>query len=94
MIPNYKTATANQKLIWSTETEACFSDLLDKVNKCPKLFFMDDGAPVHLHTDASKYGIGGYLFQIVDDGVHQPISFISKTLNSTELRWSTPEKEG
>ena len=93
MIPNYKKATANQRLVWTPETDACFSELLEKVNNCPKLFFMDDNAPVFLHTDASKYGIGGYLFQIVE-GAQQPIAFISKTLSSTELRWSVPEKEG
>ena len=93
MIPNYKTSTANQKLNWTPETEACFSELLEKVNTCPKLFFIDDEAPVFLHTDASKYGIGGYLFQVVDE-IQHPIAFISKTLSATELRWSVPEKEG
>jgi hypothetical protein len=93
MIPNYKKSTANQRLVWTPEAERCFSELLEKVNKCPKLFFMDDTAPVLLHTDASKYGIGGYLFQVVES-VQQPIAFISKTLSSTELRWSVPEKEG
>ena len=93
MIPNYKTSTASQKLKWTPESEACFAELLEKVNTCPKLFFMNDTAPVFLHTDASKYGIGGYLFQVVD-GVQQPIAFISKTLSSVELRWSVPEKEG
>jgi len=93
MIPNNKTSTAGQRLKWTPETEACFAELLEKVNTCPKLFFMDESAPVFLHTDASKYGIGGYLFQVVDD-VQQPIAFISKTLTSTELRWSVPEKEG
>jgi hypothetical protein len=93
MIPNYKTSTAGQRLKWTPETEACFTELLEKVNTCPKLFFMDESAPVFLHTDASKYGIGGYLFQVVDS-VQQPIAFISKTLTSTELRWSVPEKEG
>jgi len=93
MIPNYKTSTAGQRLKWTPETEACFAELLEKVNTCPKLFFMDESAPVFLHTDASKYGIGGYLFQVVDN-VQQPIAFISKTLTSTELRWSVPEKEG
>ena len=93
MIPNYKKETANRRLVWTSETEACFSALLDKVNSCPKLFFIDENAPVCLHTDASKYGIGGYLFQTVDDAQH-PIAFISKTLTSTELRWSVPEKEG
>jgi hypothetical protein len=93
MIPNYKTVTAHKKLVWTQQTESCFLELLDKVNKCQKLFFLNDDAPVCLHTDASNYGIGGYLFQIVDN-VQQPISFISKTLTSTEIRWSTPEKEG
>ena len=93
MIPNYKTSTAGQRLKWTPETETCFAELLEKVNTCPKLFFMDHSAPVFLHTDASKYGIGGYLFQVVDS-LQQPIAFISKTLSSVELRWSVPEKEG
>ena len=46
-----------------------------------------------LHTDASDYGIGGCLYQIVNDQNH-PIMFLSKALNKTERRWSTYEKEG
>ena len=53
---------------------------------------MDDGYPVYLQTDASDYGIGAYLKQITPAGDH-PIMFISKSLNSTQCRWSTPEKE-
>ena len=30
------------KLIWTHETDNCFSELLKKVNSCPKLFFMDE----------------------------------------------------
>ena len=37
---------------------------------------MSDTAPITLHTDASDYGVGGYLFQIVD-GIDQPVAFIS-----------------
>ena len=84
--------TPSKRLRWTTETEECFNKLLQSVNDCPKLFFLDLNAEVFLHTDASQYGIGGYLYQLVD-GKHQPIAFISKTLNSTELKWSTPEKE-
>ena len=53
---------------------------------------MDVNAPVYLHTDASDFGIGAHLFQIKDN-VEQPIAFISKALNTTEIKWSTPEKE-
>ena len=45
-----------------------------------------------MHTDASDYGIGAYLFQL-KDGVEQPIEFVSKSLAKEQLRWSTPEKE-
>jgi hypothetical protein len=45
-----------------------------------------------LYTDASDYGIGGAVFQMVD-GVEHPIAFMSKTLSSQECGWSTIEKE-
>ena len=45
-----------------------------------------------LHTDASDYGIGAYLFQ-VKDGVEYPLQFISKSFDSVQSRWSTNEKE-
>jgi transposase InsO family protein len=43
-------------------------------------------------TDASDYGLGGYLYQVVD-GKETPIQFISKTFDETQLKWSTNEKE-
>jgi transposase InsO family protein len=51
-------------------------------------------SPVHLYTDASNYGIGAYLCQIID-GKEVPIAFISKTLTQAQRdKWSTPQKEG
>jgi hypothetical protein len=43
-------------------------------------------------TDASDYGIGGYIFQ-VDGNTELPIRFISKALHKAQLSWSTFEKE-
>ena len=51
---------------------------------------------MYLHTDASEYGLGAYLFQIVTvNGVQieRPVEFISKAFTPTQLRWSIPEKE-
>ena len=57
------------------------------------MHFLDDSdAPIRLYTDASDYGIGGVLFQIVDD-IWRPISFVSKSFNATQSRWSTIQKE-
>ena len=63
------------------------------IHECPALFFMDETLAVYLHTDASKYGIGAYLFQMTPDGRELPIAFISKTLTETQRRWHTPQKE-
>jgi len=46
---------------------------------CQQLFFMDENACITLQTDVSDFGIGGYLFQTVDNMV-QVIMCISKAL--------------
>jgi hypothetical protein len=93
MLANYKKATSHLRLHWTTETLTQFQKLKEAVNNCPKLFFVDDKSPIFLHTDASNYGIGGFLFQLVEDK-KVPIMFLSKTLTKQERRWSTYEKEG
>ena len=59
-----------------------------------KLHFIEDNREIFLQTDASNYGIGAYLFQVLDDGSQQPVAFISKALQNEQLNWSVPEKEG
>ena len=61
---------------------------------------MSDTAPITLHTDASDYGVGGYLFQKVDLSLKNqkkilnlPTAFVSKSLTSAQLRWSVIQKE-
>jgi hypothetical protein len=81
-----------RKLIWTPQSTKAFLAVKEAIRRCPKLFFMDDNAPVYLHTDASDYGISGYLFQIID-GTEVPIAFMSKTLSAEEVRWSVIEKE-
>jgi hypothetical protein len=82
----------NLKIKWTSETINAFDKIKQSINNCPLLSFLDEHAPVFLHTDASDYGIGAYLFQLKDK-VEYPIAFISKALNDREKKWSTPEKE-
>ena len=56
------------------------------------MHFLNDTAPITLHTDASDNGVGGYLFQTVD-GIDQPVAFVGKSLNKSQLRWSVIQKE-
>ena len=62
------------------------------ISKCTTMHFMSDIAPITLHTDASDYGVGGYLFQTVDS-IDQPVAFVSRSLNKSQLRWSVIQKE-
>jgi len=93
LLPNYSKKSGHEKVKWTETTTSAFYTVRQQVNDCPKLFYPDSSAPVFLHTDASDYGIGGYLYQQVGD-VQQPIVFLSKSLNKQERRWTTYEKEG
>ena len=81
------------RLKWTDHARLCYETLKVAIHECPRLFFMDDSSPIFLHTDASNYGIGAYLFQVVE-GVQRPIAFLSKSLNDRMRRWDTPQKEG
>ena len=84
---------SQKKFCWTPEAQKAFEDVKKAINACPKLFFLNvENSQIFLHTDASDYGIGAYLFQVID-GVEQPIIFISKALHKEQLRWSTIEKE-
>ena len=93
LLPNYEKKHANHPIEWTEETRKTFADVQKAVNECPKIFFPDRNAPIYLHTDASAYGIGGYLFQKIEEK-EVPIMFLSKALNTTERKWSVYEKEG
>jgi hypothetical protein len=88
MVP-YRKGTS---IDWTPRLEECFRDIQESVGKCPKLFYVDLSLPIHVRTDASDYGIGGYIFQL-DQQQELPIRFISKALHKAQLTWSTFEKE-
>jgi hypothetical protein len=85
----------SKKVKWDPEAIEAFETMKRAISDCPKLYFVDDDIvrnPVYLHTDASDYGIGAYLFQ-TKDGKEYPIQFISKAFDKVQKRWATGEKE-
>jgi hypothetical protein len=94
MLHNYSKAKAKRKqLVWNDESDLAFTTLRQKIHECPLLWFIDDTSPIILYTDASDYGIGAYLCQVVD-GEERPIGFLSKSLVREQSRWDTAQKEG
>ena len=79
-------------LIWTDAAADAFYIIKQRIAESPLLYFRDDTAPINLMTDASDYGIGGYLYQQVD-GAKQLVALVSKSLTKTQLKWSTIQKE-
>ena len=72
LIANYD---KTRGIVWTPETTAAFHEMKLQVSRCSTMHFMSDTAPITLHTNASDYGVGGYLFQTVD-GIDQPVAFV------------------
>ena len=90
LLDNYNPKAA---LPWTDLHQKAFEEVQVAINQCPMLFFMDYESPVHLYTDASDIGIGGYLCQ-VKDTKEFPVAFYSKSLTKEEKKWGTPALEG
>ena len=85
-------AAKKSPIVWSPATLEAFQQIRIAISRCPLMYFIDDISPIRLYTDASDYGIGGVLVQIVNS-VWRPIAFISKSLTAVQFRWSTIQKE-
>ncbi len=80
------------KLIWMPEAIAAFKFCQVAITNCQELYFLEDTATPILQTDASDYGIGGYVF-MVTNGKVRVVHFYSKALTGAQLNWSVREKE-
>ena len=81
-------APKRSAVVWTPESTNSFHDTQIAISRCPLMYFIDDDKlDIRLYTDASDFGIGGVLFQVVDT-VRQPIAFIdantNKVVNHTE----------
>ena len=83
----------SKKLEWNSDAVTAFHNVREGVAQCSIMHFINDTDPVFLHTDASDYGIGGYLFQVDIHGKEHPIAFHSRSLSKAQLRWSVIQKE-
>jgi putative transposase len=89
---NMKKYKGSKKLTWTDEAIEAFHYCRVAVSNCQELYFLEDTEIPILQTDASDYGIGGYLYTIRDKLV-RVIRFFSKSLVGSQLNWSAREKE-
>ncbi len=86
----------NAKLIWDDDCEQTFLALKEALVQPPVLAFPTREGPFILSTDASDTGMGAVLEQEQEeDGkvVKKVIAYTSKTLNASQQRYCTTNKE-
>lgn len=87
-IPLIKLTRKNNAFLWTEECTTAFNKLKELLVSNNVLAFPNFNKPFAISTDASNEALGAVLSQ--DD---KPIAFASKTLNTTESKYSTIEKE-
>ena len=87
----HENAKSTKKLVWTQEMINRFNQIKSMMAVLPKLYFLNSTDPVIVYTDASDYGIGAYVCQVVE-GHERPIAFMSRALSGQEKNWTTIEK--
>lgn len=77
---------------WSTDCDGAFQKVKEFLISSPVISCPDFERPFSIQTDASDYGLGAVLTQSYPDG-EKVISFISRSLSTSERKFSTTEKE-
>ena len=94
LAPLYELLKQKTTWSWSTEHEKAFQTVKDQLSSSTTLAHYDPNQKLLLTCDASSYGLGAVLSQQVDDGTERPIAFASRSLSTTERKYSQLDKEG
>jgi hypothetical protein len=87
---------ANPKKDWTAEHEIAFQHIKETIATQTLLYYPDETRPFEIHTDASKYAIGGALCQVhpyEEEKITHPVEHYSRSLKGPELNYIIGEKE-
>ena len=89
----YELTSDKIKFVWSDVHENAFKLLKDKLLESQELRFPDFSKPFFVAADASKVAMGAALLQKDDHKRLVPIEFASGLFNTSQLKYSTTDKE-
>jgi hypothetical protein len=103
-VPNYSkhTAILNDMVkndfnwdpsTWKEDYEQHFENLKMEIQNAMTLHFPDYNKLWILRTDCSKDALGAVLFQVGDDGIYEPIAFVSQKLSDQAKNWAAVKLE-
>eukprot|EP01129_Flabellula_baltica_P014316 TRINITY_DN681_c0_g5_i1.p1 TRINITY_DN681_c0_g5~~TRINITY_DN681_c0_g5_i1.p1 ORF type:complete len:1501 (+),score=216.30 TRINITY_DN681_c0_g5_i1:1184-5686(+) len=83
----YDATRHDVKFVWTEEMTKEFNDMKTVMANEPILALPDLAGRFFVETDWSKYGVGGILYQYLDD-IKKPIEYFSKKMKKAELNYS------
>jgi len=82
----------NAAVEWTVDCEMSFNYLKNVLSSAPIVALPDFSVPFKMFTDASKEAVGAVLAQ-EREGMEHVVAYTSQTLNQTQRRWSTFDRE-
>ena len=82
-----------RQFYWSPECEKSFKTIKAAFADTITLVYPDFSKPFIVDCDASDFGIGGVLSQVVKPGLEQPVSYFSRTLSKPERKYAVTRRE-
>jgi ribonuclease HI len=77
---------------WSTECQEAFEKVQNIMTKLPTVCAPISGKSLRLYLASNSQAIGALIAQENDNGVEQPIYYVSRTLKDAESRYSGAER--
>uniref|UniRef100_A0A2N9JB12 RNA-directed DNA polymerase n=1 Tax=Fagus sylvatica TaxID=28930 RepID=A0A2N9JB12_FAGSY len=77
---------------WSAECQEAFERIQAIMTKLPTVCAPLAGKPLRLYLASNSQAIGALVAQENDDGVEQPVYYVSRGLKDTETRYSVAER--
>jgi hypothetical protein len=93
MKPIYKLLKKDVKFEWNNESKRAFECIKTAICEAPVLISPDYNKDFHIFSFASKDTIVGVLLQKNDQGHEQPIAYMSRALQNSELKYPMFEKQ-
>ena len=78
---------------WNESHDKAYRSLKYAVTHAPVISVMDTTLPLRVSTDASNYGIGGYVWQLDRTNTVRFLGFASRSLTKSEKNYSTNKRE-